>query len=115
MSREVWGDDDEGFRDNEPVALTKMLLHMPPPFTRGLVVNRPSGGMRHAGRLFQAAMWRDYAMTWTGRRTRSGIDQAWCERIGRLTRAECIRRARANLYLARRLRRALATPASKED
>jgi hypothetical protein len=57
------------------------------------------------GRLFQAAMWREYAMTWRGRATRTGVDRRWCEEIGRMTYADCIRRARVNLYLARRLRR----------
>ena len=63
----------------------------PPPRTSGLVMNKPSGGMSHAGRLFQARMWRDYAMRW---------DTPW-------RREECLRRARVNLYLAARLRRAM--------
>lgn len=57
------------------------------------------------GRLFQAAMWREYAMTWKGRRTCTGVDQRWCETIGRMTYADCLRRSRVNLYLARRLLR----------
>jgi hypothetical protein len=57
------------------------------------------------GRLFQAGMWREYAMTWHGRRTRTGVDQQWCEQIGRMTYQGCLRRARVNLYLARRLNR----------
>lgn len=57
------------------------------------------------GRLFQAAMWREYAMTWHGRATATGVDRRWCEEIGRMTYAGCIRRARVNLYLAKRLRR----------
>lgn len=57
------------------------------------------------GRLFQAAMWREYAMTWHGRPTRTGIDRRWCEEIGRMTYEGCLRRARVNVYLARRLNR----------
>jgi hypothetical protein len=57
------------------------------------------------GRLFQAAMWREYAMTWKGRPTRTGVDQRWCEQIGGMTYIGCLRRARVNLYLARRLNR----------
>lgn len=57
------------------------------------------------GRLFQAARWRECAMTWHGRRTTTGLDQRWCEEIGRMTYAGCLRRARVNLYLARRLNR----------
>jgi hypothetical protein len=105
MSLEAFGDEPW----DDPlgiIAVTERLLRMPPPVNRGLIVNRPAGGMDLRARLFQAAMWREYAMTWHGRRTRTGIDQAWCERIGRLTYAECLRRARVNLYLARRLRRA---------
>lgn len=105
MSREVWGDDDSEFRDNEAVALTEMLLRMPAPYTRGLVVNRPARAMSFHDRLFQASMWRDYAMTWHGKVTRTGIDRRWCEQIGHMTYADCLRRARANIYLARRLRR----------
>lgn len=88
-----------------PLEVTELLLRQPEPFTRGLVVNRPAGGMSLEGRLFQAAMWREYAMTWHGRKTRTGVDRRWCEQIGRMTYADCLRRARANLYLARRLRR----------
>jgi hypothetical protein len=61
--------------------------------------------MTYYGRLFQAAMWREYAMTWHGHRTRTGVDQKWCERIGGWTYEGCKRRARVNLYLARRLKR----------
>lgn len=106
MSLEVWGDDDSEFRNNEAVAITEMLFRMPPPYTRGLIVNRPAGGMSFHARLFQASMWRDYAMTWHGQRTRTTrVDQRWCERIGGWTYEECKRRARVNLYLARRVRR----------
>ena len=103
MSLEVWG--DEPWKPTDAVELTECLLRMAPPFSRGLVVNRPAG-MTREGRLFQASIWREYAMTWHGRKTRTGVDQAWCERIGRWTYSECLRRARVNLYLARRMRRA---------
>lgn len=109
MSLEAWGDEIP--EPCDAVNVTEMLLRMPPPFSRGLVVNRPARGMSHAARLYQARMWREYAMTWHGRRTDTGIDQRWCEQIGRWTYGECIRRARVNLYLAQRVRRAVsATP-----
>lgn len=88
-----------------PLEVTEWLLRQPAPVTRGLVVNMPARGVSFHGRLFQARMWREYAMTWHGRRTRDGIDQAWCERIGRMTYEGCLRRARASVYLARRLNR----------
>lgn len=73
--------------------------------------------MTLAGRLFQARMWREYAQTYDGRvlirevRYRLGmrqivrIDSAWVENILRKSKAECLRRARVNLYLARRMNR----------
>lgn len=104
MSLEVWG--DEGVIEPcDALAVTEWLLRQPAPYTCGLIVNRPARGMSVHARLFQAAMWRDYAMTWHGRRSRTGVDQAWCERVARWTYAECIRRARVNIYLAQRLRR----------
>jgi hypothetical protein len=57
------------------------------------------------GRLFQAKMWRQYAMAWDGKPTPTGVDRAWMEQISRTSREECLRRARINLYLARRLNR----------
>lgn len=96
-----------------PVEVTEWLLRQPAPVSRGLVVNMPARGMSFHGRLFQAAMWREYAMTWHGRRTRSGIDRAWCEKIGHMTYVECLRRAKVNLYLARRIRRAPAIDIDK--
>lgn len=88
-----------------PLEVTEWLLRQPRPITRGLVVNMPAHGMSFHARLFQARMWREYAMTWHGRPTRHGIDRRWCEQIGRMTYDGCIRRARINLYLARRARR----------
>ena len=57
------------------------------------------------GRLFQARVWREYAMAWDGRRTSSGVGRPWVEHILRVPRSECLRRARINVYLARRLNR----------
>lgn len=59
-----------------------------------------------AGRLFQASMWREYALAWDGRQTSWGIGRVWVERVLRVSRSECLRRARVNVYLARRLNRA---------
>jgi hypothetical protein len=58
-----------------------------------------------SGRLFQARMWREYAQAWDGKRTMSGASRAWVENILRVSREECLRRARVNVYLARRLNR----------
>lgn len=57
------------------------------------------------GRLFQAAMWREYAMAFDGRPTKTGVDRQWLERVAKLSRTECMRRARINSRLARRLNR----------
>jgi hypothetical protein len=51
------------------------------------------------GRLFQAAMWRRYARQW------DQPDHSWVEKILRVSREECLRRARINVRLARRLNR----------
>ena len=48
-------------------------------------------------RLFQARMWREYAMAWDGRKTMSGVGRNWVEHILRVPRAECLQRARAAL------------------
>ena len=61
-----------------------------------------------AFRLGQSGIWREYALTFQGRRTATGIDSAWVERVARWTRRECLRRLRVNLYLARRARRLAA-------
>lgn len=58
-----------------------------------------------SGRLFQARMWRQYAQAWDGRPTPNGLGAEWMEKILRISRSECLRRARVNLYLARRLNR----------
>ena len=93
------------YHDLNALEVTEMLLCMPPPVTRGLVMNKPPSGMSHAGRLFQARMWRDYAMQWD--LPYDTLRRRWMEQIFRTPRTECLRRARVNLYLATRLRRAI--------
>ena len=48
-------------------------------------------------RLFQARVWREYAMAWDGRKTMTGVGREWVERVLRVPRAECLRRARLAL------------------
>lgn len=43
--------------------------------------------------LFQARMWREYTRTFDGIPTHMGIDQRWCETVGKWTRDYCIKRA----------------------
>jgi hypothetical protein len=90
-----------------PLEVTEWLLRQSLPITKGLVVNMPARGMSHAGRLFQAGMWREYAMVLSGAKvaTRTGVDARWIREIGHHDLAQCKRRARVNLYLAHRLRR----------
>jgi hypothetical protein len=47
--------------------------------------------------MFQARMWREYAMAWDGRKTITGVGREWVERILQVPRAECLRRAREAL------------------
>ncbi|WP_160006890.1 hypothetical protein [Rhizobium sp. 18055] len=64
-----------------------------------------------AGRLFQARMWREYAMAIKyDRPTMTGVNRRWCLEIGRMTYERCIRQSRVNAYLARRLNRAAPPP-----
>lgn len=51
------------------------------------------------GRLFQAAMWRKYAVEW------DSVNPGWVQQVLRVPRSECLRRARVNVRLARRLNR----------
>jgi hypothetical protein len=60
------------------------------------------GGMNVHGRLFQARMWRNYAKQWD-----SSFSRDWVCKILRVSKAECIRRAKINLYLAKRLNRSI--------
>lgn len=84
---------------------------------------RLSAGLDHTqrlrlnvtGRLFQARIWREYAMAWDGKRTTTGVGREWVEKILRLSRAECLRRARVNVYLARRLNRAVKPNTERSD
>ena len=71
--------------------------------------NTPRHRLSVVGRLFQARMWREYAQAWDGKRTTSGAGRAWVENILRIPRSECLRRARVNVYLARRLNRKATT------
>ncbi len=48
-------------------------------------------------RMFQARMWREYAMAWDGRKTQTGVGRDWVETVLRIPRNECLRRARAAL------------------
>ncbi len=71
------------------------------------------------GRLFQARMWREYARAWDEARQpwteprrewqspliSRGYSLGWLEKVLKVSRAECLRRARVNVYLARRLNR----------
>lgn len=59
-----------------------------------------------AGRLFQARMWREYAMAIKyDRPTMTGVGREWCLRVGRFTYERCVRQSLVNVYLARRLNR----------
>ena len=68
------------------------------------------------GRLAQAAMWRQYAAAWDGIPIDRGfvgwphghrvvLGRSWVESILQISKRDCLRRARANLYLVRRIRR----------
>ncbi|MEV4934383.1 hypothetical protein [Sphingobium sp. LSP13-1-1.1] len=69
-----------------------------------------------ADRLAQARMWRQYAGAWDDIKIDHGfvgyphghrviIGRSWVEGILRISKAECIRRSRANFYLAKRIKR----------
>ena len=63
--------------------------------------------MTLTGRLFQARMWREYAMMHDGPiRLRGKLyTPEWAKQILRVPRDQCLRRARINIYLARRITR----------
>lgn len=79
--------------------------------------HRPDGSRwTVAGRLAQAAQWRRYAAAWDGVPIDRGfvgwpdghrviIGRPWVEKVLQVSKAECIRRARINHYLAMRIRR----------
>ena len=74
--------------------------------TETMISQNPRDKLHDAhGRLFQAAMWREYAMAWDGKSARAGIGHEWMEKVSRISRTECLRRARVNVYLAHRLNR----------
>ena len=105
MSLEAWG--DEPLPANDALSITEWLFRQPPSFSRGLIVNRPGRGMSFHGRLFQARMWREIAMAIRyDRPTSTGCGRRWHLEIGGNTYQDSLRRARVNLYLARRTRRA---------
>lgn len=59
-----------------------------------------------AGRLFQARIWREYAMaTRHDIQTTSGVGRRWVLDVLRCKEHECLRRSRLNVYLARRINR----------
>lgn len=95
--------DPRHHRDLSPMEVTEIVLRFPMPTTKGLVMNKPVGGMTHHSRLFQARMWRAYTMDWD--LPEWHIRRGWVEKVLQHTRADCLRRARVNLYLATRLRR----------
>lgn len=95
--------DPRHARDLNALEITEILLRMPKPYSAGLIVNRPAGGMSHVARLFQARMWRRYAMDWD--LPVGNLRRQWVEHIGHTSRAECLRRAYINVWLARRVRR----------
>lgn len=66
---------------------------------------RPQPKWTVFGRLFQARMWREYAMTWHARKAFGRYGNDWVIGIGKYSYQECKRRARVNIYLARRLNR----------
>ena len=90
-------------RPSTPLEITEWLFRQPKPFSAGMIVNRPAGGMSRTARLFQARMWRRYAMDWD--LPLDSLKRRWVESIGRVSRTECLRRCRVNVYLARRLNR----------
>lgn len=47
--------------------------------------------------LFQARMWREYAQAWDGKFTSTGVGREWVEKVLRIPRADCMRRAREAL------------------
>lgn len=107
MSLGAWGDESWDLDPNGPVAITEMLLRQPKPITRGLIMNMPAHGMSFHARLYQAHMWRETAMAIKyDRPTATGTGRRWHLEIGHHTYADSMRRARVNVYLARRLNRA---------
>lgn len=55
-------------------------------------------------RLFQASMWRRYALDWMRVPGGYGYPPGWLDQVLRVDLAGCLRRSRLNVRLARRLR-----------
>lgn len=53
--------------------------------------------------LFQARMWREYVQAWDGKPTSTGVGREWVESILRMSREECLRRARQAVAAAKEL------------
>jgi hypothetical protein len=51
--------------------------------------------------LFQARLWRGYAMDWDGVYHSNMMGREWVEKILRVSRDECVRRSRQALEYAR--------------
>lgn len=49
--------------------------------------------LEHA--LFQARMWREYAQTYDGRKASCGAGEEWVRKVLRMSRRQCLARARA--------------------
>lgn len=99
--------DPRHARDLSPVDVTEMVIHY---HRHGF----PKKVWTAAGRLFQARMWREYAQMhdglapshWSSTRWVAWPPpERWASEILRVSKAECLRRARVNLYLARRINR----------
>lgn len=64
-----------------------------------------------AGRLFQARLWREYARAIRyDIPTMTGVGRRWVLEVARCTETECLRMARVNIYLAKRINRNRSTP-----
>lgn len=85
------------------------------PYTRVNLYGKP---WTIAGRVAQARMWRQYAGAWDGIPIDRGyvgypnghrviLGRDWVERVLGVSKRDCIRRARANFYLAQRIKRGL--------
>lgn len=53
--------------------------------------------------LFQARMWREYARTFDGIRTSTGVDARWVQGVMKMTRRECLDRALEAIRAAKQL------------
>lgn len=91
------GGEQEREKSNETTPISAVAVHP-------LVGRFPTRGEMH--RQFQARMWREYAMAWDGRPTMTGVGREWVEGVLRISRPECLRRARAALASAAALRAA---------